>query len=272
METKQAWHFRKGRVPVALVLATAWLVCCAAVFAQSTPGDTEGHGNYEGLPPDLAAALQRSGARLLGPVKRQVAVSGTVTDGRGRRTAQIGVQAPGQLSYDEQQNRRLTFDGTAFRSRAGRVTVEDDRIFESLLSHFPDVIALQVASGGTLRRLGGHFRTDDGTTPNYAGPYWTVYAFSPAKRDGLTRGKTLQQDVFIALDEKTGLIAEIRVVANSGRPEQTVTETQLNKWFQQSGQWFPGQIVRLEDGKEVLRFDVEGASVTDAMAPSAFQQ
>lgn len=272
METNQAWHFRYGRVPAILVVAAASLVCCAAVVAQSTPSDTEGRGTFEGLPRDLAAALQRSGARLVGTVKHHVAVSGTITDDRGPRAAQIGVQALGQLSYSEQQNRRLTFDGTAFRSRAGGVTAEDDRVFESLLSHFPDVIALQVVSGGTLRRLGGHFRTDDGTTPNYAGPYWTIYAFSPAKRDGLTRGKALQQDIFIAIDEKTGLLAEIRVVSNFGRQEQTVTETQLNKWFQQSGQWFPGQIVRLEGGKEVLRFDVEGAIVTDAVAPSAFQQ
>jgi hypothetical protein len=122
-----------------------------------------------------------------------------------------------------------------------------------------------------VRRLGSHFRTDDGKTPGYTGPYWTVYAFSPKNRSGLAQGKALQEQVFIAVDEKTGLIGDIRTVINSAPQVQSVTQTQFSSWVQQSGQWFPGKIVRLENGAQTLSFQTTQVSVGPALSLTAFQ-
>jgi hypothetical protein len=148
--------------------------------------------------------------------------------------------------------------------------VDDERVEESLFAHLPDAVFLQLATSGGTRRVGRNFRTDNGTTPNYAGPYWTLYAYAPAGRAGLNWGGALQQSFFIALDQSTGLISEIRVVSQSPTTAQSVTQTKFNKWFQQSGQWFPGEIVRFENGTQVLTFETQQGTAGGQMATSSF--
>jgi hypothetical protein len=223
------------------------------------------------LPPHLLAVLEKTGKRMTSPLTAQVSLTGTITDANGTRTGQINVQAPGLLSYREGQSRSVTFNGTAFRTKSGQRNTDDDRVLESLLAHFPDAVCLQVAAGGSYRRVGTHFRTDDGKTKGYRGPYWSVLAFSPATRKGLARGKALQQNLFIAIDETSGLISEVRVVEKSSATQQTVVQTQFTNWTQQGEQWYPGQIVRLEDGKQSLSFRVQQFAVGPAGPLSAFE-
>lgn len=198
----------------------------------------------------------------------ELTIAGTITDSNGSRPAQIVVQAPGHLSYREGQTKALTFDGVQFKSKDGQLTSDDERVSESLLAHLPDSVFLQIAAGGSIRPIGSHFRTDDGKTPNYRGPFWTLFGFSPGIRQGLTSGQAMQQELFIAIDEQTGLMAEIRLAT-----QQNVTQTQFSNWTQQQGnQWFPSQIVRLENGKQVLSFQVVQATVGPiSVTPSAFE-
>jgi hypothetical protein len=223
------------------------------------------------LPDVLAASLQVMGGRLMSADEAQVTLTGTTTDSNGSRAAQIVVQAPGYLSYREGQNRAVTFDGTSFQNKSGPLTSDDEPIAESLLAHLPDAVLLQVAAGGGVRHIGGHFRTDDGTTVNYAGPYWTLLGFFPVQRKGFTWGQPLQQLMFIAVDEQTSFISEVRLAVEAGPNQQKVTQTQFTNWTQSNGQWFPGNIVRLENGTQTLSFQVQQASVGAASATSVFQ-
>jgi hypothetical protein len=131
------------------------------------------------------------------------------------------------------------------------------------------MVFLQLARKGLLRRVGSGFRTDDGKSLDYAGPWWTVYAFDPQPWQGLAKGQPLQQEMLIAFDEQSGLLAEVRVVDNFGQADQMVTETQFSGWFQQNGQWFPGTISRLENGRQVLSFQAQQASAGPAAAASS---
>jgi hypothetical protein len=223
------------------------------------------------LPPDMDAVLQKLGNRMRSAETAQVTLIGTTTDTKGSRASQIVVQAPGFLSYREGTTRAITFDGTQFQSKAGQITGDDQSVMESFLAHLPDVVCLQFATGGSWRRLGGHFRTDNGSTPNYKGPYWTVYAFSPANRLGLTRGQALQQEIFVAIEEQTWLVSEVRIATKAASGQQSVTQTQFSSWIQQSGQSFPGTIVRLENGKQVLSFQTTQASVSAAAPMATFK-
>lgn len=259
-------------------LTKGTILCVFTYLAYTLPSSAQNFSLANGtsfvspkdLPPLLETSLQIMGGRMMSPDKAQVTLTGTMTDGNGSRAGQITVQAPGLLSYREGQTRALTFDGSQPKSKSGQFTADDEKVFESLLAHFPDAVFLQVATGGTWRRIGSHFRTDDGTTTNYTGPYWTLSAFSPKARQGLTSGKALQQSIFIALDEQTGLLGEVRIVLNQGANQQTVTQTQFSNWIQQGDQWFPGEIVRLENGNQVLSFQTQQASVGVSAAPAAF--
>jgi hypothetical protein len=128
-----------------------------------------------------------------------------------------------------------------------------------------------MAGGGAFRRLGSHYRTDNGRTPNYSGPYWTVFAFSPADRPGLQRGQALQEEMFVAFDEQTWLIAEVQTAKLRGPNQKTTIQTGFGDWFQQGGQWYPGRITRLEDGKQVLQFRTQQAAAGPGAPASAFR-
>jgi hypothetical protein len=249
--------------------------------AQSTGGSSQaGSGplaagsfiNLNTLPAQFGGALQALGGRMTNANNASTTFSGTITDDSGSRQAQITVQAPGLLRFqDSASSRVLTFNGNQFQSKNGSGQQNDQRVEESLMANLPDTIFLQLAAGGGLRRIGGGFRTDDGKNPNYTGPYWLLYAFSPRPRPGMTAGQPLQQPIFIAIDEQTGLLAEVRMVANSGKPNQQVTQTQFQNWFQQGGQWFPRTIIRLENAKQVLSFQVQQAGVGGQSPATSFQ-
>jgi hypothetical protein len=222
------------------------------------------------LPQALGVALQQMGGRMTTSATAQVTLTGTVTDSSGTRAAQITVQSPGYLLYSEGVSRVLAFNGTKFVSNSGQPTTNDEKVIESFLAHFPDTIFLQFATGGSSRRLGGHFRTDNGLSKTYTGPYWTEFAFSPAVRPGLFQGQALQQSLFIAIDEKTSLISEIRVVTKTGTAAPSVTQTQFTSWIQQGSQWFPGKIIRLENGAQVLSFQTLIANTGLAVSTATF--
>jgi hypothetical protein len=262
--------------------AGAWLVALlssASLAAQTTSAPTQPGGGWllnqtnfiapGDLPPHLDRSLQLSGARMTSADKALITLAGTTTDAAGSRTAQITIQAPGYLAYRETQGHAVGFSGTAITANSGALSSGDEAIAESLLAHFPDAVCLQVATGGSYRRIGSHFRPDGGVGATYKGPYWTLLAFAPKQRPGLTAGLALQQQLFVAVDDQTGFISEVRVVVSAGK-QQTVTQTQFTNWRQQGTQWYPATITRLENGKQVLTFVVQTVSVGVAGPTTAF--
>jgi hypothetical protein len=201
-----------------------------------------------------------------------VTLVGTLTDRHGSRHARMTVQAPGYMHFSEDHGARaITFSGDRFSAQAGGSEADDERVRESLLAHLPDSVLLQLAAGGGLRKIGSRFRTDDGVKPDYAGPYWTLFSFAPATRRGSVL-KEGSQDVFIAIDEDTWFIAEVRVVRDLGTPNQKIIQTQFSDWTEWGGQWFPRRILRLENGDEVLSFRTEGAVVGPRQPVPTFEE
>jgi hypothetical protein len=255
------------------------LFAALVVLVLSVPVNAQVSGLQSGsnliqpvdLPHNIGIFLEVMGSRMTTPEMAQVTFAGTTSDSKGSRAAQIIVQSPGYMSYREGLTRAVTFNGSQMKGNAAALTDDDKRVSESLMTHLPDAIFLQIATGGTLRRVGGHFRTDSTTSKNYSGPYWTVFAFSPKNRTGLARGDALQQELFICIDESTGLVSEVRTVVNTGPKQRRVVQTQFSNWSKQAGQWFPGQIVRLEDGVQTLSFNIQQAISGPAVPVTAFE-
>lgn len=267
------------RVAIGFLAAMAAVVGVGRMRAQTsvTPASPTGWlYNQESLiqpgslPAQFEQALELTGSRMMSTNTAQLTYGGTITDGQGTRTAQVTIQAPGYLVFRDSNNHSVAFNGSALQSTSGALSSSDQAIAESLLAHFPDTVCLQVATGGSYRRIGTHFRTDNGKTPNYTGPYWTVLAFAPSARTGLTSGAALQQNLYVAFDEKTGYIAEVRTVVNTGPKQQQVTETQFSNWTQSAGQWYPASIVRLEAGAQTLSFQVQSIGVGPAGPTTVF--
>ena len=230
-----------------------------ALYAQPT-WLTSAFVPIDQLPVDIRAVSQKMGGRLTGPENATVTLGGSLSDASGVRAATITVSAPGFLLLRD-GTRAIAYDGTTWQIKNGAGGQADTQAQESLLAHLPETFLLQLVNGGSARRIGGRFRTDDGKASKYTGPYWTLYGFTPKARIGLSVGQALQQGYFVAIDEQTALISEVRVIVKGATLKLThVTQTKFNKWFQQGGQWYPGEIVRLEDGLQVLKLTVQQAA------------
>jgi hypothetical protein len=263
-----------------ILMYTTFVLSISNTFSQTT--GTTGSSSQAGwlisgnvigpndLQNDMASVLHKMGDRMTSANNVQLVLAGTTTDVNGSRPAQITIQAPGYLSYREGSTRAITFNGSNFQGKNGQLSNGDQQIAESFLAHFPDTVLLQECTGGSLRRIPGHFRTDSSRTVNYMGSYWRVFEFAPSTRPGLAHGQPLQQELFVAVDESSWLISEIRLVTKSSSNTVTVTQTQFTNWFQQNGQWYPGNIVRLENGAQVLNFKTSQGAVGGASPITAF--
>jgi hypothetical protein len=261
-------------------MALWMLVACPSLFAQAgSTGSTTAQPGWllnqtsliapGDLPGPLATALQQSGARMMSASTAQIALSGSITDTQGTRSAQITIQAPGYMIYRDGNGNGVAFNGTSLVTNSGALSTSDEAIAESLLAQFPDMVCLQVDTGGSFRRIGSHFRTSAATGGSYTGPYWTVLAFAPAARTGLTAGAALQQTLFIAVDESTGFISEVRTTVTTGQ-QKHIIETEFQNWTNQSGQWYPGSIVRFQDGQQILNFQAQSITVGPAGPNTTF--
>lgn len=257
-----------------IVLSLILLGAVAPAWTQSESQKSKGvYLSKESLPADFAASWERMGGRLTSADRASVAIAGTLTDSSGTRSAQIIIQAPGYLKFQNGDgSHKIAYDGTKWNAQGSKNDNDRTRIQESLLAHFPDAFFLQLANGGGLRKIGSRFRTDDGKIVNYSGPYWTLYAYSPSVRKDLKWGEALQQSQFVAIDEATWFIAEVRIVEEplGSKGFKQVTQTKLDKWFQRDGQWYPGEIVRLENGQQVLKFTVTQGAIGAQSSQSDF--
>jgi hypothetical protein len=260
--TVQMRSVRERHSRVCIVAAVAICVSPAQTLRDSM--------DFTRLSPVLAASFNMMGGRMTSAANAEVALTGVTTDANGTRSGQIVVQSSGLMSYRESQSYSLIFDGTKFTTKSGQSASGDEPIQESLLAHLPDAVFLQFAAGGGLRKIGAHFRTDDGKSPGYTGPYWTLLGFSPRPRAGMTPGTPLQAPLFVAIDEKTGLIAEIRTTTLSNGVKRVV-QTRFASWTQQGSQWFPSSIIRMENGKQTLSFTLQSATVRAASPRTAFE-
>jgi hypothetical protein len=244
----------------------ASLVSAPSSMAQGNEGNTVSSGliGPNSLPRDFAAVLNNMGGRMTNAAHASISLSGTLTDSSGTRTANITVQANGMLLFKDNDSRTIAFDGTQFQAKNSAGDPTDQRIKESLLAQFPDMVLLQMAQGGSVRRLSGRFRSPGGAS-------WRLYAFTPPQIAGLTAAAPLQQSFFIAIDDATGLMAETRVVVNAGGGQYNVTQTKYSNWFAQGGYMYPGVIARLEGGKQVLSLQVQSGTVGAAAPLTAFQ-
>lgn len=262
-------------------LALVWpvLAFCADLVAQANPEPGRGLQNQkstvadEDLPGRLAASHIRMGKRMSDSQNGLITITGAISDDAGTRQAQLSIQSTGHMLYRENAGRALAFNASGFQKANGNPNQEDDALFESLFAHFPDSVFLQASNGGSFRRLGSHFRADGSSGGGYVGPYWTIFAFSPKQRADVPASKALQQDLFIAVDDLTDLVAEIRVVSESPGGLQRipqVIQTQFLDWKQYGDQWFPGRIVRLVNGKQAVSFQVQQATVSATVAAQTF--
>lgn len=96
------------------------------------------------------------------------------------------------------------------------------------------------------RFYGSRFRTDDGTTPNYKGPYYDIYEMVEK-----AVGSASSRVRVYCLNSETLLLEKIQYrITRAGAPIKV--ETVLSGWKDFQGEKFHTKVSRTENGREVF--------------------
>jgi hypothetical protein len=211
------------------------------------------------LSPRLALNLNALGNRLEKPGQERLALVGTwrVTGTSQPREFAATLEFPDKLrlTVGGPQNRVITFDGQ--QTKATQTPAADDLyLIETLAYDSAEHFFAAQMQGNAIRFLGARFRTDDGSTPDYDGPYFDVYKIADQiKASGEERSAKLYY-----FNSDTLLLDRVTYVVNRGGSEINV-ETKLTDWRVIDGQQVARRIERLENGKSVFVLTMRSAGL-----------
>ena len=177
-------------------------------------------------------------------------------------------ELPGNVRLDRQTTPTapLVYVPGAGVSNAASVAQQDLDVLESLAADSHEAFLYSFTESLGHRLLGTRFRTDDGKTPNYQGPYYDIYEAtgpSPAANNAV-------RQKWYFFDSGTHLLAKTRYLVKRSGADVAI-ESQYSGWTTQNGQPYPAKIVRTENGTAVFTFNAAqgavGQSAKDGLFP-----
>jgi hypothetical protein len=199
--------------------------------------------------------LNALGNRLEKPGQERVSLVGTW---RVAGTAQLRefaatLEFPDKLrlTVGGPQNRVITFDGQQSKGTADDLDLVETLAYDSA-EHF---FAAQM-QGNAMRFLGSRFRTDDGSTPDYDGPYFDIYKIA----DHIKTSEQERAAKLYYFNSETLLLDRVTYDVNRGGSEINV-ETKLSDWRVVDGQQVARRIERFENGKSVFVLTIRSAGL-----------
>jgi len=217
------------------------------------------------LSPRLALNLSALGNRLEQPGKERLMLMGTLRSGADAREVAATLEFPDRLrlSFGGPQNRVLTFDGQQTKT----VATDDLDLIETLAYDSAEHFFAAQMQGNAMRFLGSRFRTDDGSNPDYNGPYFDVYKIAEQiKASGEERAAKLYY-----FNSDTLLLERVTYTVNRDGVETSV-ETRLSDWRATDGQQVPRRIERFENGRPVFVLTISSAALAHRADDGMFAQ
>jgi hypothetical protein len=209
------------------------------------------------LSPRLAMNLNALGNRLEKPGQERLSLVGTwrVAGAAQPREFAATMEFPDRLRLNVggPQNRVIKFDGQQTKATP---EADDLDLIETLAYDSAEHFFAAQMQGNAMRFLGSRFRTDDGSTPDYDGPYFDIYKIAD-------RIETSEQDRAAKLyyfNSDTLLLERVTYDINRGGSEINV-ETKLSDWRVVDGQQVARRIERFENGKSVFVLTIRSAGL-----------
>lgn len=221
------------------------------------------------LSPKLAMHLNALGNRLETPGKERLTITGELRSSAMSQAREIAatLEFPDKLRLDIQnghQNRLITFDKQEIK---GQPAPDELDLVESLNYDSAEHFFNTQIQGNAMRFLGSRFRTDDGSNPDYSGPYFDIYKIA----DRIDASGEERAAKLYYFNSETLLLERVTYVINRNGSEINV-ETRLSDWRDEDGQKMARRIERLENGKSVFVLNVRSAQFGRRADDGVFQQ
>src|ERR1700735_805567 len=265
--------FSYGGRALSLAL-TGWAagMCLAPLLlnAQTAPPLTI---NPQQLPPQLRAFLQALGDRLTIPGKERAVMVGSVTryitGSAPTYSVRMTTQLQGKVRIDNlTAGTSIGSDGAHLWASSGSLSSEDAGLLEVALNDNMEHFLDSRASGSGGRFLGSRFRFDEGSAPNYTGPYYDVYTLSASV---FTQGAPVGRWGVYCINSDLGLLERVQY-SPSSNGGTVPSETVLTGWQVFQGQEFPTKIQQLTaNGTVLLSIQFTSISVGALAADGLFQ-
>ncbi len=223
--------------------------------------------------PQLRWHLNTLGDRMEKPGKERITITGTIKRAGDAQALPmtLTLEFPDRLRLTVQdgvQQRVVTFNGQAAASVGNALTARERDFIETLAYDTAEHFFAAQTRGTAMRCLGQRFRSDDGSTPNYTGPYYDLYEVSDQIKTGT---EARQQLKYFYLNSETLLLERVRYqTVRNGAPIEV--ETRLSNWQQTQGQQTPRHIVRLENGQPVLALTITALAISPRADDGSFGQ
>jgi hypothetical protein len=217
----------------------------------------------------LAMHLNALGNRLETPGKERLTITGKLRSSADSQAREITatLEFPDKLRLDIQnghQNRLITFDNQEIK---GQPAPDELDLIESLSYDSAEHFFNTRIQGTAMRFLGSRFRTDDGSNPDYSGPYFDIYKIA----DRIDASGEERAAKLYYFNSETLLLERVTYVINRNGSEINV-ETRLSDWRDEDGQKIARRIERLENGKSVFELNVRSAQFGRRADDGVFQQ
>lgn len=246
-------------------LIGALVVPSAQIQAQDPPGLTKPLTSPGRALGRYADAL---GSRTQSSGKERMSLTGTLNQAGKSKQATLLYELSGQFRLDAQGNSSIGFDGNQAWAKGKSISGDERDLLEALSASSPEGFFAAVSKGSAVRRLGERFRDDDGTTPNYQGPWFNIFQVGGPL---LHQGEDELRTRFFYFDSETGYLRRVRYLTRrKGSP--TTIEVRFDDWTNAGGDAIPQHITVSYDGSQELEFTATGASFSTRMNDQAFQQ
>lgn len=236
---------------------------------QSNPRKGRDYVSRGRLTPRLIRNLTALGDHLEKPGKERLTITGELHSSSDSRAREIVAawEFPDKLRLGIQnglQNRQLTFVGQDIK---GQATTDELDLIESLTYDSAEHFFNTQMQGNAMRFLGSRFRADDGSNPDYSGPYFDIYKIvDRIDASGEDRAAKLYY-----FNSETLLLERVTYVINRNGSDVNV-ETRLGDWHPEGDQKMARRIERLENGKSVFVLNIRSAQFGRRIDDAVFQQ
>ena len=218
------------------------------------------------LSPKLIWNLKAMGDRLEKPGKERLTVTATLSRADSQTEEVTAVwEFPDRLRLTTQkgnQARVITFA----EDRVSALDLADQDLLETLVYGTAEHFFSTQMQGMATRRLGSRFRLDDGSSPDYSGPYYDVYKVADRVKTSAEQREQLKLYYF----NSDTLLLE-RVAYEITRNGSVVKiEERIGDWTKQQGQQVARRVERFENGESVFVLTVQMAGLGPRVNDGAF--
>lgn len=258
-----------GAVMFASLAAGQGVQPAASSLVSQPPASIGDRFNPLRFPIQIRGAVLALGDRLQVAGKERTTVNGTFATPNGASAAVVTYELPNKARIDESgfASHSVGYDGSKSWTSQTQLSEQDQNLLETLLEDSPEGMLRAITETASLRVIATLARFDDGKAPHYSGPLVDIFqVVGPVPSSGNASNR-LKHYYF---DSRTHLLLEVSYWLKHSDGSSAAVRIIRSNWTNVGGQFIPGDITRVENGKTLFTFTMSAVALSPAVQDGKF--